>query len=495
MSTSSPLMDQPAVSSPTRWPALTALALVQFIIYADATIVNVALPTIQRDLGFTADTLVWVVNCYLLAAGGLLLLGGRLGDRFGHRRVFLLGAAGFALASLIAGLAPNGAVLLVGRVVQGVSEGLAAPAGLALVALLFPDPGERGKAFGVWSGLSGLGAAAGVLLSGVFTDLLTWRLIFFLNVPLAIIALLAVPRLVAPDRASVARQRLDWAGAALITGGLFAVLYGILGVSTDGWTSAQVLVPLAVGVAAMIAFLIVQTRVSEPLIPLRFIRNRTRVTAYLVVIVLGGATAGLFFMVVLYLQDILGYTPLQSGLAWLPYTGAFLAGVLLSIRLAPRWGARWTILAGLALTAAGMFLLSLIRVDGSFLLDVLPATVLIGFGIGFANPAVQQAGMTGVSERDAGLGSGLFTTLLQLSGAIGLSALMSIALTTTEHAATTGSAATVTGYHAAFLVATGALACAALAALMLLSRTTPASGTPSEPNPQTADAAPGSAQP
>ncbi|MBS1697005.1 MAG: MFS transporter [Actinobacteria bacterium] len=473
---------------------MTALALVQFIIYADATIVNVALPTIQRDLGFTSDTLVWVVNCYLLAAGGLLLLGGRLGDRFGHRRVFLLGAAGFAIASLIAGLAPNGAVLLVGRVVQGVSEGLAAPAGLALVALLFPDPGERGKAFGVWSGLSGLGAAAGVLLSGVFTDLLTWRLIFFLNVPLAIIALLTVPRLVAPDRAASTRQRLDWTGAVLITGGLFAVLYGILGVSTSGWASAQVLVPLAVGVAAMIGFLIVQMRVSEPLIPLRFVSNRVRATAYLVVIVLGGATAGLFFMVVLYLQDILGYTPLQSGLAWLPYTGAFLAGILLSIRLAPRWGARWTILTGLVLAGAGMFLLSLIGVDGSFLTDVLPATVLIGFGIGFANPAVQQAGMNGVSEKDAGLGSGLFTTLLQLSGAIGLSALISIALTTTHQATTAGPAATVAGYNAAFLVATIALVCAAVAALVLLPRTASTRDTPSEPAPQTADTAAGSAR-
>lgn len=490
MSTSSPLMGQPVQPNPMRWRALTALALVQFIIYADATIVNVALPTIQRDLGFTSDTLVWVVNCYLLAAGGLLLLGGRLGDRFGHRRVFLLGAAGFAAASLIAGLAPDSTVLLVGRVVQGVSEGLAAPAGLALVALLFPDPAERGKAFGVWSGLSGLGAAAGVLLSGVFTDLFSWRLIFFLNVPLAIIALLAVPHLVAPDRVSSTRQRLDWAGAVLITAGLFAVLYGVLGVSTDGWTSTRVLVPLAVGVAAMIVFLIVEQRVREPLIPIRFVANRVRVTAYLVVVVLGGATAGLFFIIVLYLQDVLGYTPLHSGLAWLPYTGAFLAGILLAIRLAPHWGARWTTLAGLTAAAAGMLLLNLIRIDGSFLTDVLPATVLIGFGIGFANPAVQQAGMTGVSEQDAGLGSGLFTTLLQLSGAIGLSVLISIALTATRHAAAPGPAAIVAGYHVAFLTATIALACAAVAALVLLPRTT---SSPSSTNPEPAPPTPGTA--
>lgn len=221
----------------------------------------------------------------------------------------------------------------------------------------------------------------------------------------------------------------------------------------------------------MIGFVIVQTRVREPLIPMRFIANRVRVAAYLVVIVLGGATAALFFIIVLYMQDVLGYTPLQSGLSWLPYTAAFLAGILLSIRLAPRWGPRWTILAGLAVTGAGMLVLCLIRVDGSFLLDVLPGTVLIGFGIGFANPALQQAGMTGVSEKDAGLGSGLFTTLLQLSGAIGLTALMSIALTATNQAGTPSPAATVAGYHAAFIVATIAVAGAAATTILLLTRT------------------------
>lgn len=473
---SSPLMhgESPKAPNPKRWVALSMLALVQFIIYADATIVNVALPSIQGDLGFSSSTLVWVVNCYLLAAGGLLLLGGRLGDHFGHRRMFLLGAGGFVVASLVAGFAPNSETLLVGRVLQGVSEGLAAPAGLALVALLFTDRNERGKAFGIWSGLSGLGAAAGTLLSGVFTDLLTWRLIFFINVPLALIAVIAVPRLVSESRQRSSRERLDWPGAVLVTGGLFALLYAVLNVTEQGWASANVLIPLLIGVAGLVGFVVVGTRVKNPLVPLRFVANRVRATAYAVGSVLGGATAALFFIVVLYMQDVLGYTPIQSGLAWLPYIAAFVAGIMLSVQIAPRWGTRWIIIGGLAPVFIGLVLLCFIRVDGVFVLDVLPATALIGFGIGFANPAVQQSAMSGVSERDAGLGSGIFTTLLQLSGAVGLTILMSVALATSNQAKASGvtsvAAQSVAGYHVTFGVAAATFACALVATFALLSR-------------------------
>ncbi|AHH18690.1 major facilitator superfamily transporter [Nocardia nova SH22a] len=473
MSSNQPYIESPPAPNPRRWAALAALALVQFIIYADATIVNVALPSIQDDLHFSSNSLVWVVNCYLIAAGGLLLLGGRLGDHFGHRRVFLCGAAGFTIASLIAGCAQNSAMLLIGRVLQGVSEGLAAPAGLAIVALLFTDQEELGRAFGIWSGLAGLGAASGVLLSGLFTDLLTWRLVFFINVPLALIALIAVPKLVGESRAGDGEHRLDWPGAVLITGGLFAVLYGILGAADDGWLTVRVLVPLVIGIVAVAGFFAVEGRTNDPLVPLAFIANRVRATAYAVVIVLGGATAALFFMVVLYMQDILDYSPLQSGLAWLPYTVAFLAGIMFCMRVSQQWGSRWTILTGLVIVGAGMVVLCFIGEQGSFATHVLPATVLIGFGIGFANPAVQQAAMTSVSERDAGLGSGLFTTLLQLSGAIGLSVLMSVALATTNHKTDGGAsvaAATVSGYHAAFAIAVVALACAAVATVALLPR-------------------------
>lgn len=461
------------VANPKRWCALAVLALVQFIIYADATIVNVALPTIQHDLHFSAGNLVWVVNCYLIAAGGTLLLGGRLGDHFGHRRVFLVGAAGFTIASVIAGCAPNGGVLLVGRVMQGLSEGLAAPAGMAIVALMFADDKDRTKAFGIWSGLAGMGAAAGVLLSGVFTDLLTWRLIFFVNVPLALIALIAVPRLVSESQAVSRGRRLDWPGAVLITGGLVALLYGILGVAGSDWLTVRVLVPLFIGVIAVASFFAVESRGRDPLVPLRFIANRVRATAYAVVIVLGGVTAALFFVIVLYMQEILQYTPLQSGLAWLPYTVAFLGGIMLCMRVSPKWGPRWTIITGLMIVCVGIILLCFISEQGTFASDVLLATLLIGFGVGFANPAVQLAAMTSVSEEDAGLGSGLFTTLLQLSGAIGLSVMMGIALTTTNRRSVDGAvtdAATVAGYHTAFTIAAVLLGCAAFATLVLLPR-------------------------
>lgn len=458
-------------ANPLRWKALSILALVQFIIYLDATIVNVALPTIRKELGFTSDGLIWVVNCYLIAAGGLLLLGGRLADRIGRRRVFCVGSAAFAIASLIAGLAVNPGMLLTGRVIQGVAEALAAPAGLAIVALLFNDPKERAKAFGVWAGLSGLGACAGVLLSGVFTGLLTWRLIFLINIPLAVVPLLTLPKILEESRMPQADRRIDWAGAALITGGLFAVIYGLLTAVHQSWSAVGVWAPLVGGLAALAVALVVEANAAEPLLPLRFFRNRIRLTANGVTAIIGGVSAAVFFMVVLYAQDVLGYTPLRSGLAWVPFCLAFMGGLFGSMRIIMRFGPRPAMSLGLLIAAAGLLLLAQLPVNGSFWAHLLPATVLVAIGFGMTNPAMQQASMHGVAEMDAGLGSGVLTTLLQLSGALGLTVFVPIALRE-QSASVAGGAnaveAAVSGFTSAFQVGSIVLLAGSAAVLFLL---------------------------
>jgi len=458
-------------ASPLRWKALTVLALVQFIIYVDATIVNVALPTIREDLGFSESGLIWIVSCYLTAAGGLLLLGGRLADRLGRRRIFVIGSAAFAVASLIAGLAANPATLLVGRVIQGVAEALAAPAGLALVALLFTDPKERAKAFGIWAGLSGLGASAGVLLSGVFTDLLTWRLIFLINIPLALVPLFTLGRLVEESRSPATGKRPDWFGAVLITGGLFAVIYGLLAAVREPWGSTAVLLPLLGGVALLLIALVVEANVAEPLMPLPFFRNRIRLTANAVTVIIGAVSAAVFFLTVLYVQDVLGYSPLQSGLAWLPFCVAFMAGLFGSMQIIMKFGPRAAMATGLLIAAAGLLLLSRLPVHGSFLTDLLPATVLVAIGFGMTNPAMQQASMHEVSETDAGLGSGVLTTLLQLSGALGLAVFVTVSLRDRQHQLADGvdaANAAVSGYTLAFRIGAIVLAAGAVGVLFLL---------------------------
>ncbi|MGW4381381.1 MFS transporter [Kitasatospora sp. NPDC004531] len=460
-----------ASPSPLRWRALTVLALVQFIIYVDATIVNVALPTIRHDLGFSESGLIWIVSCYLTAAGGLLLLGGRLADLLGRRKVFVIGSAAFAVASLIAGLANSPGMLLTGRVIQGVAEALAAPAGLALIALLFTDPKERAKAFGIWAGLSGLGASAGVLISGVFTDLLTWRLIFLINIPLALVPLLTLHKLVDESRAPSTGKRPDWPGAVLITGGLFAVIYGLLAATRNAWGSGEVLLPLLGGVALLLIALIVEANTAEPLVPLGFFGNRIRLTANAVTVVIGGVSAAVFFLVVLYVQDVLHYTPLQSGLSWLPFCVAFMGGLFGSMQIIMRFGPRAAMSLGLLIASGGLFLLTRLPVHGSFVTDLLPATVLVAIGFGMTNPAMQQASMHDVSESDAGLGSGVLTTLLQLSGALGLAVFVTLSLRDQEHSAAAGAdaaTAAVSGYTTAFQVGAIVLAVGALAVLFLL---------------------------
>ncbi|PPK63146.1 MFS transporter [Actinokineospora auranticolor] len=457
-------------ADPRRWRALAVLALVQFIIFLDVTIVNVALPSIQADLGFTADGLTWVVNGYLLAAGGLLLLGGRLADIVGRRRMFCAGAALFAASSLLAATAQNQEMLIAGRFAQGIAEAIAAPAAMSLVALLFTDPGERGKAFAIWGGLAGLGSAAGVLLSGVLTEFASWRWVFYVNVPLAVIPLLIAPKLLSESRMAGARKP-SWISAILATGGLVAIIQGVLSAATHPFGSGPVLWPLVGGVAALLLFLVIQAKSENPLVPLRFFANRTRVTGNVSVVFLAGSTAAMFFLVVLYMQEVLHYSPLQAGLAWLPFCVVFVPGLTMATKLLPRVGPRGTLAAGLLVAAAGVLTLTWAPVDGSYWLNLLPAFVLIGFGGGLANPAVQTAALADVSQEDAGLGSGVLTTIQQLGQALGLTAIVAVALTHTASLVAGGTAAaeaTTGGYRLAFLVSGIVLVVGAALAVVLL---------------------------
>ncbi len=461
--------DEAAAPDPRRWAALAVLALVQLMIVLDQTVVNIALPSIQRDLGAGPTQLAWVVNGYLVAAGGLLMLGGRLGDLLGRRRMFVAGTVLFAVASLLCGTAANDTVLIVGRFAQGAGEALASPAALALVALLFTDRAERAKAFGIWGGIAGIGSVLGVVLSGVIVDLVGWRWIFLINIPVAVIALVLVPRYVRATEIRRGAGRADWLGAVLITLGSVLIIRGLLSIADPDSSAASVVLPLVLGVLAVAMFVVVQRRCANPLIPPGFFRNRTRVVANVCTVFLTSAMAAMFFLVTLYVQEVLGYSPLQSGLAYLPFCVAFGAGLGLGAQLSGRFGLRPTIVAAFLVGAVGMALLARVDADSSFAGTVLPATVVIALGLAMGLPALQNAGMQGLSENDAGLGSGVQTAVQQLGSALGLAVLASIAIVAADPAAAGGAAAgAVTGYRLAFLVMAAVLVLGAVVAAPLL---------------------------
>src|SRR5918997_4043464 len=362
---------------PLRWWALAVLSLAQFVLVLNATVVNVALPSIERDLGTGPAALAWVVNGYALTFGSLLLLGGRLADLFGRRRAFLGGLGVFALAAVAAGLSVGPGTLVAGRLLQGVGAALVAPAALSMVTLLFIEERERARALSVWGGLAGLGATAGVLLGGLLTEVASWRWIFFVNVPVAAVALLLVPRLVGESRGFAGARgrpgaRLDVTGALLVTAGLSSVVFALLGKGDGPWTSVGVLVPLVGGLALIGLFAEVEARAENPLVPLSFFRSKTRSTANVVFALVSGALVATYFSLSLYMQQILGYSPLWAGLAYLPLCAAFLVGISAASRLIPRVGARSVMSSGLIVAAAGLALLSRVSANGSHLEDLLP---------------------------------------------------------------------------------------------------------------------------
>ncbi|MGN6160480.1 MAG: MFS transporter [Marmoricola sp.] len=420
-------MSTETVSDPRRWKALFVLCLIQFMLILDVTVVNVALPHIQSSLKVTSSDLAWVVDAYVLAAGGLLLLGGRLADLLGRRATFLAGVAVFGLASATCGFAVNGDMLIVSRFIQGAGEALAAPASLGLIAVMFHDPQERIKALGAFGGVAGLGGTTGTVISGFLVQWADWRWVFFINIPVALIAIVLVPRLVSESKATVA-HRPDFVGAITGTGGLIAVVYGLLSASTHSWGSANVLVPLIGGVALLGLMVLIEARSDDPLIPLDFFRNRTRVVTNIVTLFFASAFFSYFFLLTLVEQQHLGWSPIQGGLSYLPFGLSIGAAIGLGTGLMPRLGVKRLLAAGFFLDAVGLGLTSSITSDTNYWTQILPGMILLGLGSGVSFPAIGNAALHEVTGEDSSLASGVQQAFQQVGGAIGLATLATLAV-------------------------------------------------------------------
>jgi EmrB/QacA subfamily drug resistance transporter len=450
-----------------RWLALIILCLGDLMIVLDTTIVNVALPSIRTDLGFSETSLVWVVNAYMLTFSGFLLLGGRLGDLFGHRRLFLLAIVLFTLASLGCGLATSQALLIVARAVQGLGGAVVSAVALSLIMILFTEPAERAKAMGVIGFVAAGGGSIGVLLGGVLTNALDWHWIFLVNLPIGVAVFALCLALLPADRRLATTGRLDVAGAVTVTASLMLAVYAIVNGNEAGWTSKQTVGLLAAAAALLALFLGIEARVRSPLMPLGLFRLRNVAVANVVGVLWAAAMFAWFFIAALYLQLVLGYSPLQVGLAFLPSNlimAAFSLG--LSAKLVLRFGIRLPLAMGLLLAAVGLALFARAPVDGTFAIDVLPGMLLLGLGAGIAFNPVLLAAMSDVAPSEAGLASGVVNTAFMMGGALGLAVLASLAAARADALLGAGAvvpAALNGGYHIAFAV--GAVFAAAAAAL------------------------------
>ena len=459
-------------STDRRWLALIILNLGTLMIVLDATIVNVALPSIRDDLGFTSDSLAWVVNAYLLTFGGFLLLGGRLGDLFGHRRLFLIGIVLFTAASLACGLATSQEFLIGARAVQGLGGAVVSAVALSLIMMLFTETGERAKAMGVYGFVASGGGTIGVLAGGVLTDLLNWHWIFLVNIPIGVAVYALSMRLLPADNVTAGDRRVDIAGAVTVTASLMLAVYAIVNGNEVGWGTGQTLGLLAVSAVLLGAFLVIESRVSHPLMPLGLFKHRTLATANGVAVLLAGSMFAWFFLTALYLQLVLDYSPLQVGLAFLPSSlimGAFSLG--LSAKLVMRFGIKPPLVAGMLFMAAGLLLYARVPVDGSFVVDVLPGSVLLGIGAGMGFNPLLLAAMGDVEPTEAGLASGVVNTAFMMGGALGLAVLASLSTSRSDNLLASGDdlpTALTSGYHAAFLVgALFAIAGATLGGLLI----------------------------
>lgn len=429
----------PVIRSSRRWLALTVLALAQFLVVLDASIVNIALPTIGGQLALDTAALSWVLTAYILPFGGLLLFGGRLADRFGQRRVFLVGVAGFVVASVLAGLAVSGGMLLAARALQGASAALLAPASLALVTQLFLTTADRAKALGIWGAVAGIGSAAGVLLGGVLTAAFGWQAVFFVNVPVGILVLAVIPLLITRDPLRAA-QKLDAPGAITVTAGLVSLVFGLSQAEQLGFGHPVTLGLLAAAVVLLAGFVIIERRSSSPLVPFGIFRNRSLLAGNLAMVFIGGATVALFFALSVYLQAVLGYDALAAGLSQLPLAGSLVVVAALVPAVMQRIGARATLIASLVLFAGGLVWLALAPVDAGFVQHLLGPTILIGIAMAGAFIAGTQLAVSDVDDADAGLASGLINTSQQIGGAIGLAVLATVAAARTESLVAAGSA-------------------------------------------------------
>jgi EmrB/QacA subfamily drug resistance transporter len=431
------------------------LCLGDVLIVLDSTIVNVALPSIQADLGFSDATLAWVVNAYLLTFGGFLLLGGRLSDLFGRRRLFLMGLALFTATSLVCGVAGSQEFLVVARAVQGFGGAIVSVVALSLIMTIFTEPAERAKAMGIFSFVLSGGATAGVLLGGVLTDLFSWNWIFLVNLPVGIAVFLLSLRLL-PGGSGIASGRVDVAGAITVTASLMVAVYAIVNGNEQGWTSMQTLGLLGTAAALFIAFVVIEALIESPLVPLGVFRNRNISTANVLGVLMAAGMFAYFFFSALYLQLVLEYTPMEVGLAYLPGTIVWGASsYALSDRLVMRYGIKRPLMAGLSLMVLALLLLARTPVDGNWVVDILPATIALGLGAGIAFNPLLLAAMSGVEPQQAGLASGVVNTAFMMGGAVGLAALVSLADRRTGSLVASGDGALSalnSGYHIGFLL-------------------------------------------
>jgi EmrB/QacA subfamily drug resistance transporter len=474
-----------------RWTALYVLCAGMLMIVLDATIVNVALPSIQDSLDFSQSNLAWVVNAYLIPFGGLLLLAGRMGDLVGQRRVFLVGLTIFTVASVLCAASESQSMLIAARFVQGVGGALSSAVILGMIVTMFPEPREQAKAIGVYGFVASAGGTIGLLLGGLLTEAISWHWIFLINVPIGIATGVGALRLVEPRPGIGLGEGADLPGALLITGSLMLGVYTILGINEQGWGATQTLVLGAVSLILLAGFILRQARVANPLMPLRLFRSRNVAGGNAMQALLVAGMFGMFFMGALYFQRVLGYDPLEVGLAFLPAT--LIMGTLslgFSERLIMRFGPRTTLIPGISLVGIGLLLFARTPVDGSYLTDVMPSMVLIALGIGTSFPSLMTVAMSGATRTDAGLASGLVNTSMQVGGAVGLAVLATLSAERTDSLLADGAsnaAALNSGYHVAYLVG-AALVAAALAIVIFVIREAPEAGAQEA---QAAEAEPG----
>jgi EmrB/QacA subfamily drug resistance transporter len=461
-----------ATSQDRKWLALALLSVVQFMVVLDIAIVNVALPSIQVDLGFSQENLQWVISAYALVFGGFLLLGGRAADLLGRRRVFLVGLGVFTVASLSAGLAWSEASLIAARSFQGLGAAIISPAALSILTTTFREGRERNIALGVWGAVGGFGAAAGVLLGGVFTDALSWEWIFFVNIPVGLTAIALAPVLLGESRDSRAKS-FDALGALLVTGGLSTAVFGITQANDYGWSSGKTIGIFAAAAALLAGFVLRETRAKDPLMSFSIFRIKTVSGANVAGFILGTALFSMFLMLTLYMQQVLGYSAMKTGVAYLAVAGTSIIWAAVASQLVTKVGVKPVLVTGMSLLTVGLLYFTQVSVGGSYVGDLLPGFLIVAIGMAFSFVPISIAALAGIEAKDAGLASGLINTSQQIGGALGIAVLSSVAVAQTNDATRAGDAvptALTSGFQAAFWVGAAVAAVGVLASVFLVRR-------------------------
>ena len=425
-----PEMTAPTTVDPNRWRALIVIAIAQLMVVLDASIVNIALPSIQADLGMTDANRQWVLTAYTLAFGGLLLLGGRIADFQGRKRMFIVGLIGFAAASFLGGISTSEGMLIAARALQGVFAALLAPAALSLISVTFTESKERARAFGVFGAISGGGAAIGLIAGGILTEYLSWHWTLLVNVPIAIIAVLLAIPFVHESRAH-GNTKYDIPGAVTATVGLVSLVYGITRAESDGWGGSQTLLFMGFGVLLLILFLFIESRSTHPLLPIRILVNRNRGGAYLASFFVGVGLFAMFLFLTYYFQGVLGYTPLTSGLLFLPFSAGVIVSAGIASQLLPRFGPRWITTSGFVLAVIGMLLLTRLTPGSSYVTDILPSLIILSLGMGLIFVPLSAVSLYAIGDHDAGVASAVLNTSQQIGGSIGVAFLNTIAASAT----------------------------------------------------------------